>query len=77
MAISDIQKRANAKWCAKPESKVKLYNNVMRYRDNNYDKYLENQRLSTNKNYAKKKGYECYDDYISDVTLQCVRKLYN
>ena len=49
----------------------------MRYRENNYDKYLENQRLSTNKNYAKKKGYKCYDDYIYDVTLQCVRKLYN
>jgi len=77
MAISDIQKRANAKWCAKPESKIKLYNNVMRFRENNYDKYLETQRLAAAKYYAKKRGYDSYDDYLYDVTLRCIYKLYN
>tara|TARA_R110000803_G_scaffold192961_1_gene255863 strand:+ start:472 stop:705 length:234 start_codon:yes stop_codon:yes gene_type:complete len=76
MPTSDIQKRATAKWTAKTENKIKLYNNVMRFRENNYDKYLETQRLASTKYYAKKRGYECYDDYICDVSIIYVRKLF-
>tara|TARA_R110000782_G_scaffold202232_1_gene290836 strand:+ start:76 stop:309 length:234 start_codon:yes stop_codon:yes gene_type:complete len=77
MKRTEAQNRATAKWSAKPESKVKLYNNVLRCRENNPEKYLESQRLSAKKYYAKKRGYECYDDYIYDVTIRCIYKLYD
>jgi len=77
MKATEAQKRATAKWSATPENKVKLYNNVLRCRENNYEKYLESQRLSAVKYYAKQRGYESYEDYLFDVTLRCIYKLYN
>ena len=76
MKRTEAQNRATAKWSAKPESKVKLYNNVLRFRENNYDKYIESHRLYRLRSYAKKRGYECYEDYVYDVTLRCIHKLY-
>jgi len=62
MKATEAQKRATAKWSAVPENKVKIYNNTARYRENDY---------------AKQRGYMCYDDYLFDVTLRCIYKLFN
>ena len=45
MKATEAQKRATAKWSATPENKVKLYNNVLRCRENNYEKYLRQTPL--------------------------------
>ncbi len=77
MVASEAQKRATAKWSAVPENKVKIYNNTARYRENDYAKHLELHRSYRMKCYAKQRGYMCYDDYLFDVTLRCIYKLFN
>jgi hypothetical protein len=75
MVASEAQKRAIAKWTAKPESKIKLYNNVVRNRQLHPYKYLESQRKATRKYHAKKLGITL-EEYESETTLKCIRYLY-
>ena len=76
MVASEAQKRATAKWSANPANAHFLRDAKDKYRRNNWDRYLEQQRKYNKIAYAKKLGYSSLEDYIYDNSLCCVRKLF-
>ena len=73
--MSESQKRSYIKY---RENNRDIINNcVRRYREKNKEKEKISNRKSSLLYYARKKGYETYEDFLIDVTIKDIRKLFN
>jgi len=72
--MSESQKRSYVKY---RENNREIINNcVRRYRNKNKEKEQISNRRSSLLYHARKKGFETYEDFVADITIKDIRKLF-